>query len=127
MNWKLSFQLSMFGLIMAFGTISLIPYKIEPVFWLVIFLGCAYIIAKVCKQKYFMQGFWVSMFNSLWITIAHFIFFTTYASNHADMVGHWHPRLLMLIMGPVIGAACGLIQGLFAVIASKLVKPNAVA
>jgi len=125
MNWKLSFQLSLFGLIMAFGTISLIPDKIEPVFWLVIFAFCAYIIARACTQKYFLQGFWVSMFNCLWITTVHFIFFTSYARNHPDMVIHqWHPRLLMVIIGPVVGAVCGLIQGLFAVIASKLVKRN---
>jgi len=127
MNWKLSFQLSMFGLIMAFGTISLIPDKIEPFFWLVIFIVCAYIIAKVCTDNYFLQGFWVSMFNCLWIIIAHFIFFKNYADHHPDMVIHWHPRLMMVVMGPIIGALSGLIQGLFAFIASKLVKPNAAA
>ena len=127
MNWKLSFQLSMFGLIMAFGTVSLIPDKIEPLFWIVIFAACAYIIAKVCTANYFMQGFWVSMFNSLWITIVHVIFFTAYMHNHPNMVIPWHPRLLMLIMGPVVGAICGLVQGLFAFIASKLVKPNVAA
>jgi hypothetical protein len=55
-NWKIIFQLSIFGLIMAFATISLIPEKIEFVFWLVIFLFCAWVIAKVCNGKYFFQG-----------------------------------------------------------------------
>jgi len=134
MNWKLSFQLSMFGLIMAFGTVSLIPEKFEPVFWLVIFSACAYVIAKVCTTKHFLQGFWVSMFNSLWLTITHVVFFKTYAAHHAGTIRsfdslpfHDHHRLTQLIMGPVIGALCGLIQGLFAFIASKLVKPNAAA
>jgi len=122
MNWKLSLQLSLFGLIMAFGTISLIPDKFEWIFWLVIFAVCAYIIAKVCTHNYFWQGFWVSMFNSLWIIITHFIFFKTYADNHPGMIIHWHPRLMMVITGPIAGAISGLIQGLFAFIASKLVK-----
>ncbi|OCX50853.1 hypothetical protein BEL04_19185 [Mucilaginibacter sp. PPCGB 2223] len=125
MNWKLIVQLSLFGLIMAFGTISLIPDKIEPFFWLVIFAFCAFVIARACTGKYFMHGFWVSIFNCVWITTVHFIFFTTYAQNHPDMVIHWHPRLAMVLMGPVVGIVCGLILGLFALIASKLVKPNA--
>ena|ERR1700748_3288539 len=133
MNWKLSFQLSMFGLIMAFGTIALIPDKIEPLFWLVIFVACAYVIAKVCTRNYFWQGFWVSMFNSVWLTATHIIFYKSYAAHHADMVKsfdampfHEHHRLTQLIMGPIIGAICGLVQGLFAFIASKLVKTKVV-
>jgi hypothetical protein len=126
MHWKLSFQLSMFGLIMAFGTISLIPDNVEWIFWLMIFSLCAYIIAKVCTKKYFMQGFWVNMFNCLWLIIVHYIFFDTWASNHHNMLIAWHPRFTQVLLGPVIGALSGLVQGLFAFIASKLVKPNSV-
>ncbi len=38
MNWKLILQLSMFGLAMSVATVYLIPSKIEPAFWLPIFL-----------------------------------------------------------------------------------------
>jgi hypothetical protein len=37
MNWKIIFQLSIFGLIMAFATVQLIPERVEPIFWLFIF------------------------------------------------------------------------------------------
>lgn len=40
MDWKLIFQLSLFGLAMAVATVYVIPSNIEPVFWLVIFLIC---------------------------------------------------------------------------------------
>jgi hypothetical protein len=63
MNWKIIFQLSLFGLIMAFGTISLIKQSMEWPFWLAIFIFCAYIIAKRCPDKYFLHGFLVSIFN----------------------------------------------------------------
>ena len=129
MNWKLIFQLSLFGLVMAFGTISLIPDKVEPLFWLIIFCVCAYFIVKICPGNYFLHGFWVSMFNSVWITLTHMLFYKTYAVYHADMVEmfqnnplHDHPRVLMLIMGPLFGAFFGLFQGLFALVASKIVK-----
>ena len=132
MNWKLIFQLSAFGLIMAFGTISLIPQKFEFVFWIAIFLFCAYVIAKVCTGKYFLQGFFVSLANCVWITSAHIIFYSTYIANHPNVAkmaaDHplmpTHPRLAMLVTGPVFGIASGVVLGLFCFIASKIVKPK---
>jgi len=130
MNWKIIFQLSVFGLIMAFGTISLIPENIEFIFWLAIFVFCAYVIAKTCSGKYFLNGFCVSLVNSAWITGVHILFYSTYIVHHpsiAKMSGEHpllpgHPRLAMLIMGPLFGAASGIILGLFAFIASRIVS-----
>ena len=131
MNWKLIFQLSIFGAIIAFGTISLIPEKTEPFYWLAIFIFCALVIARQCAAKQFLHGFWLSMINSLWIFIAHFYYFKSYIAHHADMATTnpvlnpfpSHPRLVMLIFTPIFGAVFGLIQGLFAFIASRFLKP----
>jgi hypothetical protein len=131
MNWKIIFQLSIFGLIMAFGTISLIPEKLEPVFWVVIFIFCAWVIAKVCTAKYFLNGFLVSMVNCIWITVVHIIFRVDYLAHHpnaATMAAKMppvfliRPRLAMLLTGPIFGAISGLILGLFAYVASKIIK-----
>ena len=131
MNWKLICQLSLFGLIMAFGTISLIPEKTEFIYWLVIFVFCAFVIARQCASKQFWHGFWLSMVNSVWIIIAHGWFFSSYMAHHADMTTTnpmmnpfpSHPRVVMLIFSPIFGAVFGLIQGLFAYIVSRFVKP----
>lgn len=128
MNWKLIFQLSFFGLIMAFATVSLIPEKIEFVFWLVIFAFCAYVIAKVCTGKYFLHGFLVSMVNSIWITAVHCYFYVSYTANHVDMAAMYtgiHPRRMMLLYGPGFGALFGIILGIFCFVASRLVKKKA--
>jgi hypothetical protein len=131
MNWKIIFQLSIFGLIMAFATVSLIPEKVEPAFWLVIFIFCAYVIAKVCPGKYFLHGFLVSMVNCIWITAVHIIFRQTYVANHPQMASmgtsmppalSTHPRLAMAIMGPIFGVMFGIILGLFSFVASKIVQ-----
>jgi len=129
MNWKLIFQLSLFGLAMAIATVFWIPMKMEPVFWLLIFIICAYVIARSHVGNYFLHGFMVSIVNSIWITAAHVIFYNTYIANHpemADMNSNMpmptHPRIMMLIMGPIFGAVSGLVLGLFAFIASKMVK-----
>ncbi len=128
MNWKLIIQLSAFGLIMAFATISLIPEKFEPAFWLVIFVFCAYVIAKVCTEKYFLHGFLVSLVNCVWITGTHIAFYSSYVAHHPNMVKMaaeypflpTHPRVAMLLTGPVAGMVSGLVLGLFAFIASKI-------
>lgn len=129
MNWKLILQLSLFGLAMAIATVFVIPSNIEPLFWLAIFIVCAYLIAKNCSEKYFLTGLLVSLLNAVWITAAHILLFDTYIANHtqeATMMTNMpisvNPKLMMLITGPVIGAVSGLILGLFAFIASKIVK-----
>jgi len=133
MNWKIIFQLSVFGLIMAFATVSLIPEKMEPAFWLVIFIFCAWVIAKACQGKYFLHGFLVSMVNCVWLTGVHIAFRETYAFHHPDMAKMGaslppaltvHPRLAMAVMGPIFGAMFGIVLGLFSFVASKIVKRN---
>ena len=131
MNWKLILLLSLFGLAMAFLTISIIPMMIEPVLWLVIFILCAYLIAKNVPGRYFLHGFLVSMVNCVWITGAHLYFHPAYDAHHADMVqkfasmpmGDHHLRQ-MAAMGLLTGIFSGLVLGLFAYIASRLVKKN---
>ena len=129
MKWNLIFKLSLFGLAMAFATVYFIPSNLEPFFWLVIFIICAWVIAKNCGSRYFLHGFMVSIFNSVWITGAHILLFNQYIANHpseADMMKKMpmpdSPRLMMLMTGPIIGIISGLVLGLFAFAASKIVK-----
>ena len=129
MNWKLIFGCSLFGLAMAIATVYVIPSTIEWAFWLPVFLINAYLLAKNASGKYFLHGFLVSLVNCAWITGAHVLLYSTYIASHPaeaamqqQMPMPTHPRLMMLIMGPVIGIVSGLVQGLFAWIASKIVK-----
>jgi hypothetical protein len=131
MKWKLIFLLSLFGLAMAFATVFWIPAKIEPVFWLVIFIICAYLIAKNCTSQYFLHGLFVGLANCVWITIIHAVWFHTYLANHpamaqkmADMPMSGHPLRMMTLISPVFGVISGLVLGLFAIIAVKLIKKN---
>jgi hypothetical protein len=136
MNWKLIFVLSLFGLGMAFATVFWIPTKVEPGLWLVIFVICARLISKFAFSKYFLHGFLLGLVNCVWITAVHFFFFTSYLANRPEMAemntgmpGSLpnHPRLVMVLVAPIIGAASGLILGLFAFLATKINrKPAAI-
>lgn len=129
MDWKLVFQLSLFGLAMGIATVFVIPPKVEPACWFVIFLICAYIIAKKRTDRHFLHGWFVSIVNSVWITAAHILFFDQYLPNHpqeASMVATMSTafaKLMMTLTGPLFGVISGLVLGLFAFIAGKLVKP----
>ncbi|WP_214073316.1 hypothetical protein [Mucilaginibacter sp. dw_454] len=123
MNWKLIFQLSVFGLIMAFATVSLISERAEPGFWIIIFVFCAIVIARGAPGRYFLHGFLVSLVNCVWITAVHCYFYDSYAAHHHDMVTMYkgtHPREMMLLFGPAFGILFGLVLGLFSFVASKL-------
>jgi len=133
MNWKIIFRLSLLGLLMAFATVFFLPEKISGVAWLPIFIFCAYVIARTCRSKYFLNGFMVSIFNCFWITTVHTILYKQHETLNPDMVQSMphlfvnHPRLDMVVMGAAIGVISGLILGLFSFIASKIVKPKAIA
>jgi len=127
MNGKLIFQLSFFGLAMAIGTVFVIPSNVEPLFWLVIFILCAYLIARKAPGRYFLHGFLVSLMNCVWVTAAHVLLFDQYISRHAEeaqMMAQLNlsisPRLLMAFTGPVFGIVSGIVLGLFSVIAARL-------
>ena len=130
MNWKLVFLLSLFGLAMAFATVFAIPGNIELLVWLPIFVVCAVIIAKRAPGKFFLHGFFVSLVNSVWVTSAHELFFDDYIARHAQEAEMTKgvplaPRLLMVIMGPLIGVVFGLVIGVLSIIATKIFKKPA--
>ena len=131
MNWKLIFQLSLFGLAMGAGTVFFIGSSIEPALWLVIFFLCAYIIARNHPHKPFAHGVFLGLANSVWVTGSHIMFFDRYIAGHqreAEMVKSMplpdSPRLMMALVGPVIGIISGVIIGVLALIAVKLLKAS---
>lgn len=113
---------------MGIATVFLIPSKIEPMFWLAIFIVCAYFISKQ-TEKPFSHGLLLGLANSVWITASHILFFNQYIANHpreAAMMSSMplpdSPRVMMALIGPVVGLVSGVVMGLFALAARKLLK-----
>ena len=129
MNKQLIFALSLFGLFMAFGTVYFIPMNIEPFCWGGIFLLCAIVIAMKAPGKYFLHGFLVSLVNCIWITGAHVLLFSEYIKTHSkelEMMAKLpmanHPRIMMLVVGPLMGIVFGIILGGLSWLASLVFK-----
>jgi hypothetical protein len=130
MNWKLVLQLSIFGLAMGIATVFFIPSKIEPAFWLAIFLVSAYAIARASATGRFLHGLALGIANSVWITTAHIVLSAHYLANHAQEAAMMQsmplpdsPRLMMAMMGLVAGIVSGVVIGLLALAAGLAVKP----
>jgi hypothetical protein len=126
MNWKLIGKLSLFGLAMGLGTVFLISSTVEPLFWIIIFLISAYLIARQAGRRYFLHGVLTGLANSVWVTASHILLFDRYIARHpheaammATMPRPDSPRLMMALVGPLIGLISGVIIGLFAVIAAQ--------
>jgi uncharacterized membrane protein YjjP (DUF1212 family) len=133
MNWKLIFVLSLFGVAMGVASLFGLTGKMEPVLWLVIFILYAYWIAKHVQSKHFLHGLLVSVLNGIWISVIHAAFSSTYFANNPEMLEGFRklprsfsPQAMMLVTGPLIGAATGLIAGLFAIIAAKILAKRSV-
>ena len=129
MNWPLVVMLSGLGFAMGIGTVSLIPSTVEPAFWLVIFAICAYLIARRAPGRFFMHCVALGLVNSVWITGFHLAFFDTYLAHHAQEAAMTasmplsdHPRLLMAVVGPMIGAVTGLVLGILSAIAARMTR-----
>ncbi len=131
MNWKLIFGLSLFGLAMAFATVYFIPSNVEPYVWLVIFLICSYFIAKNAPGKYFLHGFLVCLIDYFWMMGAHIILSKHYINTHTPEAAQYakmNTDLGLSIAGAialislVIGIISGIVLGLFAFAASKMLK-----
>jgi len=129
MNWKVIFGLSLFGLAMAIGTVFAISPKVEPFCWLVTFVICAFVIARQARARPFLHGLLLGIVNSIWVTGAHILFFDRYIAGHAQeaamlqrMPASLSPRELMAMTGPVVGVISGIVIGVLAWIASRVLN-----
>jgi hypothetical protein len=130
MNWKLIFGLSLFGVAMGFGTVFAISPRVEPFLWPVIFVVCAFVIARQAPRRPFLHGFLLGILNSVWVTGAHMLFFNRYLAGHAqdaEMIRALHasgvvPRAVMAMAGLGVGLIPAAVIGVLAYVVAKALK-----
>jgi len=131
MNWKLIGSLSGFGMAMGIASVFGLTAGKEGFLWLLIGIFCAYWIARSQSAKFFHHGFLVGLLSGIVAPIIQAIFFSTYLANNPESAAQFNqlpaglePRLFTLILAPIIGLISGLFLGLFAIVASKLMKKS---
>ena len=86
MSWRLIILLSMLGLAMAIGTVTVLPSSAEGPLWLTIFVIDAIVIARRAPGRFFVLGFLVGLANWVWVAGAHVVAFDGYAAQHANEI-----------------------------------------
>lgn len=132
MNWPLVLRLSLFGLAMGICPVFFVPSTVEPLLWLAVFIACAYLVGKAAVMRPFLHGLAIGIVNSVWVTGTHVLLFAQYITRHprememmATMPLANHPRLMMLVTGPIIGVISGIIIGAFCAFAARLMRSRA--
>ncbi|MEK6756166.1 MAG: hypothetical protein AABZ02_08455 [Bacteroidota bacterium] len=129
MNWKLISLLSLFSIAMGSASVLGLTQNYEWLMWLVIGVLCAWIFARRVADDFFLHGFYLGILDGVFNALIQAMFFSTYLANNPKMVEGLKdmpqaipPAVIVLIMGPIIGALSGVVFGLLTVIAGKLVK-----
>jgi hypothetical protein len=129
MRWTLIFLLSLLGLAMACATLTALPSpNVMPIGWVVVMIVSAYVLGTRAGGRYFLHGFVLGLVNSIWVTVIHAAFVDTFLANNpqeasmmASMPMPTSPRLMMAMVGPLVGVATGVIMGGLAMLTAKLV------
>ncbi len=131
MSWKIIFLLSLSGIVVGVAGVYGLSGIAELAVWLLIFILFAAVIAKQRDSDYFVHALLASILAGLWVGLVHALFLHTYVAHNpelnagvAKMPRTAHPRLMMIMFGPFIGAVAGVVAGAMASVAGKIVKRN---
>ena len=129
MSWRIIFLLSLFGVAVGFAGIYGLSGAAELIVWLIIFVIFAVVIARSRTSDHFVHALLASILAGLWVGIIHAAFIATYVAHNAHLRAGYamipktaHPRLMMVLTGPFIGAVMGVVAGLMAAGAGKVLK-----
>jgi hypothetical protein len=129
MNWKIVLLLSLFGVVVGFAGVYGLSGPGELVLWIIVFLIYAIVIGKRLESDFFVHALLAAILAGLWVGIIHAAFIKTYVAHNAQlragrsmMPKTAHPRLIMVMIGPFIGAVTGVVAGLMAAVAGNLFK-----
>ncbi len=129
MNWQLILSLSLLGVVM--GLVSVFGFMGNEVWlmWFCVGAFCAWQFARKTHHNRFLHGFYLGIFAGVCASWVQAIFLSTYISNNPQMREAFntlpqnrHPVFVVLIMGPIVGAVSGIVFGLLAFIAGKIVQ-----
>jgi hypothetical protein len=130
MKCRLIFFISCFGLLMGIASIAgIIRMEQEGRAWLVIALVSAAWIALQAPDKPFAHGFVAGLIAGAVAPLIQASFFPTYlahdpvaAASFRQLPAGASPRLLMLMLAPMVGLFSGLTLGLLAWAARKALR-----
>lgn len=129
MNWRLVALLSCLSVVLA--AVSLIGFARghEWVLWLLIGIIGAWQFATKVSENHFLHGLYLGIFSGILNSIFRALFFESYIASNPNMLDalaglpqDLSPRMVILIMGPLVGSLVGVVYGLLAAAGSLVRK-----
>jgi uncharacterized protein YneF (UPF0154 family) len=127
MKWGVVLELSAPGLAIGLAVVHGMGEGTMWVLWIVLRLLIALALARWVRRKHFAHGFSVGALGAGGAVLLALAMYGTYTQNHpefleqAGKVPSLDPRLLLALVAVGVGIVHGLIQGVLAWIASKIV------
>lgn len=118
MNWILVGLLGSLGLVTALLSTHGYTRGIEPFLWLILGVFAALVVARVAGQRYFLHGLAIGLCWGALNGLTQAALFATYMANNPESARQFGdsgppipPRLMFLVMGPLIGLVTGVVLG----------------
>lgn len=132
MNVRLVLTLSLFGLLVATGSIiGLIPTGWEIAVWVVIALICAGVLARRAPGKFFLHGFLTGFVAGAVSTLCQALFMNQYLAHNAkaadtfkSLPGGMSPAVFVVLSAPIWAGVFGLATGLLTWLWARFTRPK---
>lgn len=131
MNWKLILLLSLSGILIGLANVYVIPAKYSAVVEMPVYLGCAYVLARVQERKHFVHGVVVGVICAILATAVRIVLVEQYlthqyvdAAQYRKLAAESHGTItqVLMLMGVLFTILSGLVTGLFALAAGKIIN-----
>lgn len=134
LNWRIILLLSIFGPINGLIALRGVPSELaEKLIWMPAVLVSAWVLARFLREGHFANGAVIGFVAGATAKLIEGIFASTYWANNpwlaealAGRPEDFHFQRYVLNLVPYVGVASGLIQGVLAHLASRVIAPREV-
>ena len=114
MKTQLVLLFGILGILMGFLSVKGLTKGIEPILWLVLGIFTTIIIARNITEKWFIVIIIIGVLWGFFNAVMQSLFLDEYLANNPDYASSFrkapvNPRLFVLVTGPLIGLATGLV------------------
>ncbi len=128
MSWRLVFLLSLSGLAIGLATtFGLVHAGVEKFVWLVVVVLLAIVIARRAPRRPFVHGVFTGFLAGVLCLFVQGLMFDAYLAHNPSAAQSFQqlprgmsPRVLMVVLAPLLGALYGVLVGLLAFAIARL-------
>lgn len=130
MNFRLVFMLSLTGVAVALATTTgLLHRGVETIVWLALCVVLSVLVALRAPSRPFVHGLFVGLLSAVLCQLVQAAMLDRYLANNPSAAEDWKrlppgmsPRVVLVVLSPVIGAIYGVVIGTLAWLIARFVR-----